>query len=323
VDKTVPVPDGQAFVPLVIKEATRYPHAYAAPSSEGWAVRCLHGESVVPENVTVAYPELYAERSKPIRLRTTADDAYDSLLDAVLSPDAAEAAAQALADHCGRHPANLLFCRAHGLPVDHLTPEEYIERPGRSPQTQCDPSESLRVNDVQRMLTTLTAIDHMAARTTRWRTPTPRREVEDALRWPLLALNERESIERQTGKTGKLPVAASRWLIKRTVDELYKQTRTDFGYYWLPQYGFRLVCMARTDLGIYAAAFVSRILRAAQVGARPLHRICASCGDVLQPRSSDQQYCSKPECQRAHAARNKRREREHAKDLKQLKGGDR
>jgi hypothetical protein len=280
-----------------MRSATRYPGAYASPSESGWGVYLFGAEAVLPLDVTALRED---EADHPIKLETTTGDALDSLA-AVADQSSEDDAAAALVRHCQLHPADLQLCAEHGLPRFHE--KSLWGCPSRS-------DNWLSVASVQKLINGMRGIEGLAHRVAAWRTPATQQEVADATQWELLG---DLSFYRTRMVRGRLPVVFCKRLIKDSIEQLFDGSLTRIGYRWLPQHGLRLTSHAGTDLGLYAVAFVAHMLSAMNLADKPLAVICLHCGEPFSPRNTKQQFCQKPECRRAHAARNKQRQRrEHA-----------
>ena len=311
---------GSSLVPPVMRSATRYPRAYAAQTESGWGVYLFGAEPVLPLDVTALLEE---QGVRPFKLRTTAREALDSLASVADQPSQEEAAA-ALERHCQLHPADLQLCAEHGLPRFHKSPDESPEIQSWAGVCSSPLDNWLSVASVQKMINCMRGIEGLAHRVVAWRTPATQREVDDATQWELLG--ERVNFYRSRMVRERLPLVFCKLLINDSVEELFRGSRTRIGYRWLPQHGLRLATHAGTDLGLYAIAFVGHMLSAMNIAEKPLAVTCLNCRELFSPRNGKQQFCQKPECRRAHAARNRqreRRERAHLTDSNRSTGADR
>jgi hypothetical protein len=306
-DREIGDSDQGGVLPLVMMQATRFRFSYAQETPDGWVVRLSGEQRVLPKDVSPlgGIRELNdaGREIPPLRLQTTSQAAFDSLLRVALLDDPA-AAAKALAAHCREHPSNLRLCSAHGLPYRHQSPQPVPDFIGACRTSR----ELLSVVHVVGMMNGLMGVEDLAHGVAVQRTPRSREEVARALQWDLLG-DLAESYNKQFSPAATLSVVLCKRLIRDYLEEFHRSAGSDYGYRWLPQHGLRLVNHAGTDLALYVAAFASRTLNAVRISDKPLALACLNCERTFKPRNSIQQFCGEAACRRAHAARNRQRER--------------
>ena len=268
----------------------------------------------------------------PTRVGTNAMDALESLLAIGKERDDERAAAQ-LAVHCQRHPAGNLLC-AHGLPSAHRRNDADAWRERCRPYSSDQRAGySLSVSHVRAVVNTLRAVERLARNIAARRQPVKASSIADATEWPLLGfvpgiggddLGSAAKTEYvdflaagDVRRHGNVSLALQRRVVADFLDAANLTTESGYRYEWLAGLGLRLcyrtpaadLLSRGSDLGLYVAAFQSKILHVVNLSGVDAWAVCVSCGNQFQPRTGAQRYCLRAECRRARKADLKRQER--------------
>ncbi|HVK34198.1 MAG TPA: hypothetical protein VM428_00915 [Microlunatus sp.] len=235
---------------LVTGGSRRYPEARPEHADRGWLIRLEGpGEDVLPAGVD----EAGVRRS--LGLDTTVEDAYLSL-DEVCRISDDEPAAEALATHARRHPVARLLCH-HGLAMWHGGPDPC--RMLMSP----DGIACLDLGQVRTMMDGLRAVEALARHVVTSSDPARPDQVAAALRWPILPGYLTKPARAETERDGELFLDRCRLLVTSSLQVLQDTSRLRHEIAWVGPRRLQDVVHAHTDLGLYANAFVRRLLRCA------------------------------------------------------------